>query len=137
MIASRAATVNISGDAWANGSGDAAAPLVTIKGIEVGHTTSVLGLRGAIVGEGTGLKAEGFRITAKNLSTGKTVAAVTSSDEAGYQLTVVDIEAGQAATVGAVLGISVQFTNPFIGVEPSRYTVTAEDVKQNLIYSEF
>ena len=29
--------------------------------------------------------------------------------------------------------ISVQFTNPFIGVQPLRYTVTAEDVKQSII----
>ena len=56
MTASRAATVDISGDAWANGSGTAAAPPVTPKGIEVGDTTPVLGLRGAIVDEGTGLK---------------------------------------------------------------------------------
>ena len=133
MTAQQVATVEISGDGLANGSGDAAAPPVTLKGIEVGNTTPVLGLRGAIVDEGTGLKAEGFRVAAKNLSTGKIVAAVTSSDEAGYQLTVADIETGQAATVGDVLEIAVQFANPLIGVEPLQYTVTAEDVRQGWI----
>ena len=54
LTAERAATVAISGGGWANGSGDAAAPPVTIKGIEVGDTTPVLGLRGAIVDAGTG-----------------------------------------------------------------------------------
>ena len=132
MTASRAATVDITGDAWANGSGTAAAPSVTLKGVEVRDTTPVLGLRGVIVDEGTGLNKRGFRVTVKNLSTGKAVAAVTASDEAGYQLTVVDIEKGQAATVGDVLEISAQSLNPFIGVKPLRYTVTAEDVKQSL-----
>ena len=133
MTASRAATVTISGDAWANSSGTAAAPPVTRKGVEVGDTTPILGLRGSIVDEGTGLKAEGFRITVKNLSTGRAVAAVTTPDEAGYRSTVVDIETGRAATVGDIFEISARSPNPFIGVEPLRYTVTAEDVKQSLI----
>ena len=38
-----------------------------------------------------------------------------------------------AAQQVAMVEISVQFTNPFIGVQPLRYTVTAEDVKQSLI----
>ena len=133
MTASRTATVDITGDAWANGSGTAAAPPVTLKGVEVGNTTPVLALRGSIVDEETGLKAPNFRVIVKNFSTGRAVAAVTASDEAGYQLTVVDIETGRAATVGDVLEISAQSPNPFIGVEPLRYTVTAEDVKQSLI----
>ena len=54
MTAQQVAMVEISGGGWANGSGDAAAPPVTIKGIEVGDTTPVLGLREAIVDEGTG-----------------------------------------------------------------------------------
>ena len=129
MTASRPAAVNISGDAWANGSGAAAAPPVTFKGIGVGDTTPVLGLRGSIVNEGTGLNRQGFRVTVKNLSTRKAVAAITSPDEAGYRLTVVDIETARAATIGDTLEISAQSPNPFIGVEPLRYTVTAEDVK--------
>ena len=133
LTAQRAATVTISGDAWANNSETAVAPPVTLKGIEVGDTTPVLGLRGTIVDERTGLKAEGFRVTVKNLSTGKAVADVTTPDEAGYRSTVIDIERGRAATVGDILEISARSPNPFISVEPLRYTVTAEDVKQSLI----
>ena len=132
MTASRTATVDISGDAWANGSG-AAAPPIVLKGIEVGNTTPVLGLRGSVVDEGTGLKNAGFRVTVKNLSTGRAVATVTTPDEAGYRSTVVDIETGRAATIGDIIEISAQSPNRFIGVEPLLYTVTAEDVKQSLI----
>ena len=133
LTAQRAAIVEISGDAWTNVSGTSAAPQVALTGIEVGNTTPVLGLRGSIVDEGTGLKAEGFRVTIKNLSTGKAVATVPAPDETGYRSTVVDIETGRAAQIGNILEISVQSPNPFIGVEPLRYTVTAEDVKQSLI----
>ncbi len=133
MTASRDATVNISGDGWANGSGTAAAPPLSLTGIEVGNTTPVLGLRGAIVDQGTGVNQVGLRVTVKNLSTGRTVAAVTALDETGYRLTVVDIETGRAAQIGDTLEISARSRNPFIGVEPLRYTVTAEDVKQSLI----
>ena len=133
MTAQRAATVALSGDGWTNASGTAAAPPVTLKGIEVGDTTPVLGLRGAVVDQGTGLNRQGFRVTVKNLSTRKAVAAITSPDEAGYRSTVVDIETGRAAQIGDTLEISAQSPNPFIGVKPLRYTVTAEDVKQSLI----
>ena len=133
LTAQRAAIVDISGDGWTNISGTAAAPLVTLKGIEVGDTTPVLGLRGSIVDERNGLNKGGFRVTVKNLSTGRTVTAVTGPDEAGYRLTVVDIETGRAATIGDILEISAQSPNPFIGVEPLRYTVTAEDVKRSRI----
>ncbi len=133
LTAQRAAIVDISGDAWTNAAGTSAVPQVALTGIEVGNTTPVLGLRGSIVDEGTGLKAEGFRVTVKNLSTGRAVAAVTTPDEAGYRSTVVDIETGRAATVGDILEISAQSPNPFIGVEPLLYTVTAEDVKRSLI----
>ena len=61
----------------------------------MGDTTPVLALRGSIVDEETGLKVEGFRVTVKNLSTGRTVAAVTATDEVGYRPTVVDIETGR------------------------------------------
>ena len=133
LIAQRPAMVEISGEAWTNVSGTSAAPQVELTGIEVGNTTPVLGLRGSIVDEGTGLNNAGFRVTLKNLSTGRAVAAITSPDEAGYRSTIVDIETGRAATVGDVLEISVQSPNPLIGVEPLQYTVTAEDVKQSLI----
>ena len=133
LTAQRAAIVDISGDAWTNVSGTSAAPQVALTGIEAGNTTPVLGLRGSIVDEGTGLKAEGFRVTVKNRSTSRAVAAVTTPDEAGYRSTVVDIETGRAAAVGDILEISAQSPNPFIGVKPLQYTVTAEDVKQSLI----
>ena len=133
LTAQQPATVAISGEAWTNVSGTAAAPQVALTGIEVGNTTPVLGLRGSIVDEGTGLKAEGFRVTVKNLSTGRAVSAVTIPDDVGYRSTIVDIETGRAATVGDVLEISAQSPNPFIGVQSLQYTVTAEDVKQSLI----
>ncbi len=133
LTAQRAAIVEISGEAWTNVAGTSAAPQVAMTGIEVGNTTPVLGLRGSIVDEGTGLRAEGFRVTVKNLSTGRAVAAITSPDETGYRSTVVDIETGRAATVGDILEISARSPNPFVGMEPLRYTVTGEDVKQSLI----
>ena len=133
LTAQRAAIVDISGDAWTNVSGTSAAPQVALTGIEVGNTTPVLGLRGSIADEGTGLNNAGFRVTVKNLSTRSAVSAVTTPDEAGYRSTVVDIETGRAATIGDILEISAQSPNPFIGVKPLQYTVTAEDVKQSLI----
>ena len=133
MTASRTATVDIAGDAWANDPRTAAAPPVTLKGVEMGDTTPVLGLRGTILDEETGLKVPNFRVTVKNLSTGRAVAAVTAANEADYRSTVVDIETGRAATVGDVIEISAQSPNPFIGVKPLRYTVTAEDVKRSWI----
>ena len=134
MNASQEAAVNISGDAWTNDSGTAAAqPSMALTGIKVGHATPVLGLRGSIVDEGIGLNNAGFRVTVKNLSTGRAVATVTAPDEAGYRSTVVDIETGRAATVGDILEISARSPNPFVGVEPVWYTITAEDVKQSLI----
>ena len=133
LTAQRAETVALSGDGWTNISGTAAAPSMALTGIEVGDITPVLGLRGAVVDEGTGVNQVGLRVTVKNLSTRRAVAAVTGPDEAGYRLTVVDIETGRAATIGDTLEISAQSPNPFIGVKPLRYTVTTEDVKQSLI----
>ena len=133
LNAQRAAIVEISGDAWINVSGTSAAPQVALTGIEVGNTTPVLGLRGSIVDEGTGVSKAGFRVKVKNLSTDRALSTVTGDEGNGYQLTVVDIETGRAATVGDILEISAQSPNPFIGVEPLRYTVTAEDVKGSLI----
>ena len=128
LTAQQASTVAISGEGWSNGSATAAAPQL-LTGIEGTDTTPVLALRGSIVDEVSG----GFRVAVENLSTGKQVAATASDAEAGYRLTVVDIETMRAARVGDVLEISAQSKSPFIGVKPLRYTVTAEDVKQNLI----
>ena len=140
LYAQRTETVTISGEGWTRISGTAAAPLVgdvdlhsPLTGIQVTDTTPVLGLQGLIVGEATGLNKGGFRVTVKNLSTGKAAVAVTSLDETDYRHIIVDIETKRAATVGDILEISARSADPFIGVEPLRYTVTAEDVKRSLI----
>ena len=133
MTALRAETVSISGNGWYNTAAMAAASPVVMRGIGVDTVTPILGLSGSIVDEGVGLNNAGFRVTIKNLSTGKAVAVVTTPDSAGYRSIVVDIETGRAATVGDMLEISAQSPNPFIGVPPFRYTVTTEDVKRSLI----
>ena len=144
MTAQRETTVAISGDGWYNASAMAAAPPIALIGIEVKDTTPVLALRGSIVDEDVNLNRTGFRVIVKNLSTGRAVAAVTKdenysrsdkrkSGRVGYQVTVVDVETGRASTIGDNLEISVRSLDPSIGVEPLRYTVTAEDVKQSLI----
>ena len=133
ITALEAATVVISGEGWANDSGTAAAPPVIMRGIEVDDVTLILALRGSIVDQGTGLNKPNFRVTVKNLSTGRAVATVTPPDEMEYRFTVVDMEAGRAAQIGDILEISAQSPDPLVGVEPLRYTVTAEDMKQSLI----
>ena len=148
LKAQEAATVAISGDGWYNASGTAAAPLLSLTGIQVTDTTPVLALRGSIASPvgGRGRMSHlptgsGFRVIAKNLSTGRAVSTeprsafrtVTGGERAGYQLTVVDIETGWAAQIGDKLEISVRSPDPLIGVQPLQYTVTAEDVKQGLI----
>ena len=51
----------------------------------------------------------------------------------GYRITTVDIQSMRAATIGDVLEISARSPNPFIGVEPLQYAITAEDVRQSRI----
>ena len=68
--------------------------------------TPVLALTGSIVDEGMGVNQVGIRANLKNLSTGREAAAVIADDGAGYQLTIVDIETGQAAQIGDILEIS-------------------------------
>ena len=134
MTAQREATVEVSGEGWTNLPETAAAPQVALTGIEVANTTPVLALRGSIVDEGMDVNKAGFRVTVKNLSNDKTITGITGDDEGmGYQLTVVDVETGQAARIGDILEISAQTPDPSVGVEPLRYTVTAEDVKRSLI----
>ena len=127
--------VPISGDGWYNTSAISTAPPVgnadlhsPITHIKVTDTTPILALRGSIVDEGTGVNQVGIRVIVKNLSTGREVATITTDDEAGYRLTVVDIETGRAAQIGDILEISAQSPDPLIGVDPLQYTVTAEDV---------
>ncbi len=133
LTAQQVATVTLSGEAWTNTSGTAAAPPVVRRSIEVRYTTPVLALRGSIVDQGARVNKEGLRVTVKNLSTDRATAAVTAPDEVGYRLTFVDIETGRAATIGDTLEISAQSPNPFIRGEPMRYTVTTEDVLRSLI----
>ena len=132
LNAQQAATVAISGEGWTNGSDTTAAPLVGNSLLQRGITPA-LALRGAIVDEATRFKVEGFRVTVKNLSTGRAVTGMTSAEGVGYQLTVVAVETGRAAQIGDILEITAQSPHPLIGVEPLRYTITAEDVKQSLI----
>ena len=133
LTAQQPATITISGEAWTNVSGAAASPPVILRGIEGGNTTPVLALKGSVVDEEMGLQKLNLQVTVKNLSTGRAVTGMTRDEGTGYRLTVVDIETGRAATVGDLLEISAQSPHPFIGVEPLRYAVTAEDVKQSLI----
>ena len=142
LSAQEAATVALTGDGWTNISGTATAPPITL-GIQTDGQTPVLAAAGSIlppvVGAGqdaslTGIGVRlGFRVTVKNLSTGRVATAVTGTDGVGYQLTVVDMETGRAAQIGDILEISVQSPNPLVGVQPLRYVVTAEDVKRSHI----
>ena len=133
LTAQQSATVAISGEGWTNGSGGAAGPPVVVTGIEVGEATPILGLKGSIVDEMTGVNRGGLRVTVKNLSTDRKVTTVAAQEEEDYRLTVVDIETVRAARIGDILDISAQSPHPFIGVEPVRYTVTTEDVKRSWI----
>ena len=147
LKAQEAATVAIFGDGWYNTSATIAAPTVgnvdlhsLRTGIQVTDTTPVLAVRGSIVSPDL-RSGSGFRVIVKNLSTGRAVSTeprsafrtVTGGDRAGYQLTVVDIETGRAAKIGDILEIAVQSPEPFIGVQPVRYTVTAEDVLRSRV----
>ena len=132
LNAQQAATVAISGAGWTNDSDTTAAPLVGNSLLQR-DTTPVVALRGAIVDEATHSKVKGFRVTVKNLSTGRAVTGMTNAEGVGYQLTVVAVETGRAARIGDILEITAQSPHPLIGVEPLRYTITAEDVKQSLI----
>ena len=133
LTAQRAATVSISGDEWTNLSVTGAAPSTAMAGIKVRNTTPVLVLSGSIVDEGTVMNQVGIRVTVKNLSTDREVATVTREHDTGYRHAIIDIERGRAATIGDIFEISAQSPHPFIGVEPLRYTVTAEDVKRSWI----
>ena len=132
LTAQRATTVALSGEPWTNGSATAAAPKL-LTNLPVGNTTPVLALKGEIVDEVVTMNPLGFRVAVRNLSTDKQVATTAADAEVGYRLTVVDIETMRAARVGDVFEITAQSTNPFIGVKPLRYAVTAEDVLQGWI----
>ena len=136
LTARAAATVAITGTAWYTAPGTSAAPPTALTGLQVDGTTPVLAVSGSIATSGpVGGKSlsHPFRVTVKNLSTGKVEAVGTDDDGGGYQLTFVDLETGRAAQIGDTLEISAQSPNPLIGVHPLRYVVTAKDVKRGHI----
>ena len=140
LNAQEPATIEIFGEGWYNTSPIATVPPIgnallhsPITRIKVTNTTPVLALRGSIVNEETGLKMEGFPVTAKNLSTGRELTTVTGTDEMGYRITTVDIKTMRAATIGDILEISARSPDPYIGVAPLQYTVTTEDVRRSRI----
>ena len=114
-----------------------AAPLM-MRGIQTTGITPVLALDGSIVDSVNGINSAGLRVTVKNLSTGNVVATVIgdaggTSSQGSYRLTVVDIMGGRAAAIGDILEISVKSPDTSIGMQPLRYTVTAEDVRHSRI----
>ena len=134
-----AATVDISGEGWNNtASGTMAAPPMTMRGIQTTGITPVLALNGSIVDGVNGINSAGLHVIVKNLSTGSAVTTVIgdagdTSSQVGYRLTVVDIKGGRAAAIGDTLEISVKSPDTSIGVQPLRYTVTAEDVRRSRV----
>ena len=123
------------GDGWTY-SAMAAAP-VALAGYSVEGQTAVLDVQGAVVDEITGLAREGFRVKVKNLSTKAALSSVSSVEAAdGYNMTFVDLKAGNAARIGDVLEISADSPNPLIGVQQVRHIVTVDDVKNSTIQLE-
>ncbi len=129
------APVALIGTGWSNG-GAAAAP-IALAGYNVDGQTAVLDVSGAVVDEITGLASEGFRVKVKNLSTKASLTKVTSAEIVdGYNMTFVDLKAGNAARIGDVLEISADSPNPLVGVKPVRHVVTVDDVKNSLVMLE-
>ena len=135
VTASPATTIALLGSGWSNDTAGAAP--IALAGFNVDGQTAVLDVQGAIVDEITGLAREGFRVKVKNLSTKASLSKVTSAETAeGYNMTFVDLKAGNAARIGDVLEISADSPNPLIGVQPVRHTVTVDDVKNSTIQLE-
>ena len=136
LSAQKTATIEISGEGWYNTSAIATAPSAgntDLRSQLTVNTTPILALRGSIVNEQTGSKVGGFRVTVKNLSTGREITTVTGADETGYRITAVDIETMRAATIGDILEISAQSPDPFVGVQLLRYTIRTEDILRSWI----
>ena len=134
--ASTAGTAALIGSAWTNSAGASAAP-IALAGYNVEGQTAVLDVQGAVVDEITGLSKESFRVKVKNLSTKAALSSVSSVEAAdGYNMTFVDLKAGNAARIGDVLEISADSPNPLIGVKPVRHIVTVDDVKNSAIQLE-
>ena len=135
VTASAAGNIALTGDGWTYAP-MAAAP-VALAGYNVEGQTAVLDVQGAVVDEISGLAREGFRVKVKNLSTKAALSSVSSVEAAdGYNMTFVDLKAGNAARIGDVLEISADSPNPLIGVQPVRHIVTVDDVKNSTIQLE-
>ena len=139
LTAQGTATVAISGEAWDNtATGTMAAPPMTIGEVQATGITPVLALGGSIVHRVREDSSANLRVIVKNLSTGSVVTTAVEytngiPSQGNYRLTVVDIADGRAAAIGDTLEISVRSPDTSIGVQPLRYTVTAEDVKRHRI----
>ena len=135
LTAQQAATVIISGNAWNNTSaGMMAAPPIMMRGIQATGITPVLALSGSIVDGARRINSAGIRVSVKNLSTGSAVATVVNvSSRLDYRFTIVDITSGRAAAIGDTFEISVISPDASMGMQPLRYTVTAEDVRRSRV----
>ena len=135
VTAAADATAAVIGKGWSSAAMGAAP--VALAGYNVDDQTAVLDVQGAVVDEITGLAREGFRVKVKNLSTKASLSKVTSVEMAeGYNMTFVDLKAGNAARIGDVLEIYADSPNPLIGVKPVRHIVTVDDVKNSTIQLE-
>ena len=133
LTARNAATVEITGTEWSNPLGQTAAPSTALTGIQTDGVTPVLAVTGSISPVSGKSLSPLFRVTVKNLSTGRVDTAMTDDDGVSYQFTFVDLETGSAARVGDILEITAYSPDPFVGVQPLRHTVTDEDVKRSWI----
>jgi hypothetical protein len=138
VTATADAIASFTGDAWDNVAGliGGAAPSVSLIGHRIDEQTPVLEVHGALIDEMTGVAKEGFRITAKNLSTDALLSVVsgagTSENSDGYSITFVDT-VRHAARIGDVLEITVESPDPLVGVRPLRHVITVDDVKKSRI----
>jgi hypothetical protein len=140
ITANANATAQVTGSAWDNvtGASGGAAPPVTLMGLRIDGQTPVLVVQTAVVDEVTREAKDGFEITVKNLSTGASFSvkpdnAKGGASQSGYNLTLVDTTSGRAAKVGDTLEITAKSPNPLIGVQPLRYIVAQDDVKNSRI----
>ena len=137
LIATEAATIDISGEGWTNSPVMLAAPPMALAGVEAGDVTPVLALTGSISTDGTGLNKTGVHVTVKNLTTGKSVTTAVINRgyrDLDYQATTVDMGTGQAARIGDVLEISAQSAAQSIRFHPVRHIVTSDDVERGRIH---
>ena len=88
---------------------------------------------GSIVSADRMRSGSGFRVIVKNLSTRKSVVTRPEMQGGIINSPWLTRKTARAAQIGDILEISVRSPDPRIGVQPLRYTVTPEDVKQSRI----